>query len=79
MAKDARLTLAALNHAVFHRRPRPGVSSTATVGWSTPPMRPREITDNAPWSRFFHSMKSDTVHGVTFVPEVELAHVTGQL
>ena len=24
---------------------------------------------------FFHSMKSDTVHGVTFVPEVELAHV----
>jgi transposase InsO family protein len=35
--KDARLTLRALNHAVAHRRPRPGSSSTATGGSSMPP------------------------------------------
>ena len=89
--KDARLTLAALNHAVLHRRPRPGVifhsdrgveyaayafrERLAALGFVQSMNRPREITDNAHMESFFHSMKSDTVHGVTFAHEVELAHV----
>jgi putative transposase len=89
--KDARLTLAALNHAVCHRRPRPGVifhsdrgveyaayafrERLAVLGFVQSMNRPREITDNAHMESFFHSMKSDTVHGVTFVHEVDLAHV----
>ena len=34
--------------------------------------RPREITDNAHMESFFHSMKSDVVHGVTFATDVDL-------
>ena len=41
--KDAGLTLAALNHAVFNRRPQPGL--------------------------FFHSMKTDVVHGVSLASQ----------
>jgi transposase InsO family protein len=37
--------------------------------------RPREITDNAHMESFFHSMKSDAVHGVTFAQEGELARL----
>jgi transposase InsO family protein len=80
--KDGRLTLAALNHAVFHRRPRPGVifhsdrgveyaayalrDRLAALGFVQSMNRPREITDNAHIESFFRSMKSDTVHGVAF-------------
>jgi len=89
--KDVRLTLAALNHAVFHRRPRPGVifysdrgveyaayafrERLAALGFVQSMNRPRKITDNVHMESFFHSMNSDTVHGVTFVHGVELAHV----
>jgi putative transposase len=88
--KDARLTLAAFNRAVFHRRPRPGVifhsdrgveyaayafrNRLARLGFVQSMNRPREITDNAHMESFFHSMKSDAVHGVTFAHEAELAH-----
>lgn len=34
--------------------------------------RPREITDNAHMESFFHSMKSDVVHGICFAQEAEL-------
>lgn len=87
--KDARLTLAAFNRAVFHRRPRPGVifhsdrgveyaayafrNRLAGLGFVQSMNRPREITDNAYMESFFHSMKSDAVHGVTFAHEAELA------
>ncbi len=87
-SKDARLTLAALNHAVVHRRPRPGVifhsdrgveyaayafrERLAALGFVQSMNRPREITDNAHMESFFHSMKSDAVHGVRFTQEAEL-------
>jgi putative transposase len=89
--KDAHLTLAAFNRAVFHRRPRPGVifhsdrgveyaayafrDRLATLGFVQSMNRPREITDNAHMESFFHSMKSDAVHGVAFGHEGELARL----
>lgn len=87
-AKDARLTLAALNRAVRNRRPRPGIifhsdrgveyaayafrERLATLGFVQSMNRPREITDNAHMESFFHSMKSDTVHGFSFADETDL-------
>ena len=87
--KDARLTLRALNHAVGHRRPRPGVifhsdrgveyaayafrNRLAALGFVQSMNRPREVTDNAHMESFFHSMKSDAVHGVRFAHPAELA------
>jgi putative transposase len=86
--KDARLTLAALNRAIFHRRPRPGVifhsdrgveyaayafrDRLAALGFVQSMNRPREITDNAHLESFFHSMKSDVVHGVAFMDDTQL-------
>ena len=82
--------LAALNHAVVHRRPRPGVifhsdrgvqyaayafrKRLAALGVQSM-NRPREITDNAHMESFFHSMKSDAVHGVRFAHPAELARL----
>jgi transposase InsO family protein len=89
--KDARLTLAALNHAVVNRRPRPGLifhsdrgieyaayafrGRLATLGFGQSMNRPGEITDNAHMESFFHSMKTDVVHGVTFANEDDLGRV----
>jgi putative transposase len=89
--KDARLTLAAFNRAVFHRRPRPGVifhsdrgveyaayafrKRLAALGFVQSMNRPREITDNAHMESFFHSMKSDVVHGARFGDNTELVSV----
>ena len=86
--KDARLTLRALNHAVAHRRPPAGVifhsdrgveyaayafrNRLAALGFVQSMNRPREITDNAHMESFFHSMKSDAVHGVRFTEPAEL-------
>jgi transposase InsO family protein len=79
--KDARLTLAALNHAVANRRPRPGLifhtdrgieyaayafqTRLAALGFVQSMNRPREITDNAHMESFFHSLKTDVVHGAS--------------
>jgi transposase InsO family protein len=87
--KDVRLTLTALNHAVWHRRPRPGLifhsdrgveyaayafrHRLAALGFVQSMNRPREITDNAHMESFFHSMKSDAVHGLHFTHHDELA------
>jgi hypothetical protein len=75
--------------AIVPRRPRPGVifhsdrgveyaayafrDRLAALGFVPSMNRPREITDNAHMESFFHSMKSDAVHGVTFAHEDELA------
>jgi putative transposase len=86
---DARLTRAALNHAVAHRHPPPGVifhsdrgvesaayafrRRLAALGFVQSINRPRETTDNAYMESFFHSMKSDVVHGIRFTHHAELA------
>jgi transposase InsO family protein len=78
--KDARLTLAALNHAVYNRRPRPGLvfhtdrgieyaayafrGRLAKLGFVQSMNRPGAIADNAHMESFFHSMKTDVVHGI---------------
>jgi len=86
--KDAQLTLRALNHAVGHRQPRPGVifhsdrgveyaayafrHRLAALGFVQSMNRPREVTDNAHMESVFHSMKSDAVHGIRFRRRAEL-------
>jgi len=88
VTKDARLTRTAFNRAVALRRPRPGVifhsdrgveyaayafrDRLAALGFVQSMNRPREITDNAHMESFFHSMKSDVVHGVSFTHHHEL-------
>lgn len=90
-SKDARLTLAAFNRAVRNRRPHPGVifhsdrgveyaaypfrNRLGALGFVQSMNRPREITDNAYVESFFHSLKSDTVHGVAFTDETQLEHL----
>jgi transposase InsO family protein len=89
--RDVRLTLAALNRAVFNRRPQPGVifhtdrgieyaayafrDRLAALGFVQSMNRPGEITDNAHMESFFHSMKSDVVHGVTLTRDADLARL----
>lgn len=86
--KDVRLTLAALNHAVVNRHPRPGIlfhtdrgseyaayafrARLAGLGFVQSMNRPREVTDNAHMESFFHSMKTDVVHGVTLAGPEDL-------
>lgn len=86
--KDVALTLASLNRAVFHRRPGPGVifhtdrgieyagyafrDRLTQLGFVQSMNRPGKLTDNAHMESFFHSMKSDVVHGVVFEQEKEL-------
>jgi transposase InsO family protein len=45
----------------------------AALGFVQSMNRPREITDNAYMESFFHSMKSDVVHGIRFTHHAELA------
>jgi putative transposase len=80
--RDLALTRAALNRALLRQRPQPGLifhsdrgveysayafrARLAALGITQSMKRPREITDNAFIESFFHSMKSDVIHGVTF-------------
>jgi len=89
--KDARLTLAALSHAVVNRHPRPGLifhtdrgieyaayafrARLAGLGFVQSMNRPREVTDNAHMESFFHSMKTDVVHGVSLGSQDELGRL----
>jgi putative transposase len=90
-SRDARLTLAALNRAVLNRRPLPGLlfhsdrgieyaayafrRRLAVLGLVQSMNRPGEIADNAHMESFFHSMKSDVVHGISFASEDDLGRV----
>ena len=77
--KDARLTLCAFNHAIRNRNPAPGLifhsdrgieyaafafkARLAALGVRQSMNRRGRPTDNAHMESFFHSMKSDVIHG----------------
>lgn len=80
--KNVVLTLRALNHAAGNRRPPPGLifhtdrgieyaanafrARLAELNITQSMNRPGKVTDNAFMESFFHSMKSETIHGCTF-------------
>ena len=77
--KDAQLTMCALNHAVRNRNPGPGLifhsdrgieyaayafkARLAALGLRQSMNRRGRPTDNAHMESFFHSLKSDVIHG----------------
>lgn len=89
--KDVALTLKALNRAVSSRKPQRGLifhtdrgieyaagtfkERLVELGITQSMNRPGKVTDNAFIESFFHSMKSDIVHSLTFNQddEIELA------
>lgn len=89
--KDVALTLRALNRAVANRRPPPGLifhsdrgieygayafrDRLAELGIVQSMNRPGRVTDNAYMESFFHSMKSESIHGYTFNDDRELRSV----
>jgi len=86
--KDVALTLKALDRAVHARRPRPGLifhtdrgieyaadafkQRLAALGIIQSMNRPGKVTDNAYIESFFHSMKADIVHGLSFSEDREI-------
>ena len=82
LRRDLTLTRAALNRALHRHRPQPGLifhsdrgveysayafrARLAALGITQSMKRPREICDNAFVESFFHSLKSDVIHGHTF-------------
>ncbi len=89
--RDLSLTRAALNRALARSRPGPGLifhsdrgveysayafrARLAALGIIQSMKRPREITDNAFVESFFHSLKSDVIHGNTFDDDCALSQV----
>lgn len=89
--KDVALTLRALNHAVVNRRPPPGLifhtdrgieyaanafrNRLADLDIVQSMNRPGKVTDNAFIESFFHSMKSEAIHGCTFGEDREMLAV----
>ena len=85
--KDVQLTLRALNRAVYNRRPRVGLifhtdrgieyaahafrQRLARLGFIQSMNRPQRMNDNAHMESFFHSLKSESIHGKTFVDDRE--------
>ena len=86
--KDVALTLKALECAVRYRKPPPGLifhtdrgieyaagvfkQRAAVLGIVQSMNRPGKVTDNAYIESFFHSMKADIVHGLTFVEDRQI-------
>ena len=86
--KTADLTLRALRHALRVRKPKPGLIFHTDRGVEygayliqnelgrhgiRPSMnRPNHCTDNAHMESFFHSLKAEVIHGVSFKSEQEL-------
>ena len=94
--KNVVLTLRALNHAVGRRRPPPGLifhtdrgieyaanafrDRLAELGLVQSMNRPGQVTDNAHMESFFHSMKSEIIHGRVFTQDNQmLAALRGYL
>lgn len=89
--KNVVLTLRALNHAVGNRRPPPGLifhtdrgieyaanafrERLAQLNITQSMNRPGKVTDNAFMESFFHSMKSETIHGCTFSADDQMLSV----
>ena len=89
--KNVVLTLRALNHAVGNRRPPPGLifhtdrgieyaanafrERLAQLKITQSMNRPGKVTDNAFMESFFHSMKSETIHGCTFTEDGQILSV----
>ena len=89
--KNVALTLRALERAVFNRRPGRGVvfhtdrgieyagyafrERLAKLGFVQSMNRPGKMTDNAHMESFFHSMKSDVIHGCTIEGEAQAVKV----
>lgn len=86
--RSTRLTRAALDHAVRQRRPQPGLifhsdrgseylgtgfsARLRALGMRQSTTRGGTPADNAHAESFFHSMKADMLHGVTFADEQAL-------
>lgn len=86
--KDVALTLKALERAVRYRRPPRGLifhtdrgieyaagafkQRAAELGIVQSMNRPGKVTDNAHIESFFHSMKTDIVHGLTFTEDRQI-------
>ena len=86
--KTADLTLRALRHALRVRTPRPGLifhtdrgveygayliqNELGRHGIQPSMNRPNQCTDNAHMESFFHSLKAEAIHGVSFKSEQEL-------
>ncbi len=86
--KDVALTLRALDRAVCTRKPARGLifhtdrgieyaalgfkARLAELGITQSMNRPGKLTDNIHIESFFHSMKTDIVHGLTFNEDREI-------
>ena len=86
--KDVALTLTALERAVRYRKPPRGLifhtdrgieyaasafkERAAELGIVQSMNRPGKVTDNAHIESFFHSMKTDIVHGLTFTEDRQI-------
>lgn len=86
--KTTRLCLRALNRAVANRQRPPGLvfhsdrgveyaayefrTRLAALGIKQSMNRPGEPTDNAHMESFFHSLKSERLHGCVFTTDAEL-------
>lgn len=89
--KDAALTLRALNHAVRNRNPPQGLifhsdrgseyaarsfqKRITQLGFVQSMNRPGKVTDNAFVESFFHSLKTESIHGRVFNEDGELLSV----
>ena len=89
--KNVVLTLRALNHAVAKRRPSPGLifhtdrgieyyanafrARLAQLRITQSMNRPGKVTDNAFMESFFHSMKSEVIHGRVFDEDSQMLSV----
>ncbi|WIW00119.1 IS3 family transposase [Kinneretia aquatilis] len=86
--RDAALTRQALNHAVRKRQPSPGLifhsdrgieyaayeyrEQLNRLGIKQSMNRPGKMNDNAHMESFFHSMKTESLHGMSFETDKQL-------